>query len=846
MPQHFLHWALRGCEGLLHLARAVGAHNRGARLLVVTNSAQAVSSEKAVDPAQAALWGIARTVRAEQPETQCTCVDLESDDCAGMLSDLWRVLNERGNDDELALRSGRRYTPRLVPRTPHARQSIGDSPSLNETRVLGISSRGVLDNLEIAIERRRIPIRGEVEVKIAAAALNFRDVLNALGMYPGDAGPLGGECAGTVVRVGPGVAHLRVGDDVVGMPASSFRDYVTASTDSFVLKPAGVSMEAAAGVPIAFLTAEYGLTQLAGMRSGDRVLIHAGAGGVGLAAIQLARRAGAEVFATAGSDVKRAYLKALGVQHVFNSRTLSFADEILAVTGGAGVDLVLNSLAGDFITESVRVLAHGGRFVEIGKGGIWTAEQMAAARPDVQYFPLYLGDVGPGVTLPMLTALLADVAEGRLTSLPHRTFPLGQAVDAFRHMAHARHIGKVLIACTGEPAAVHADATYIVTGGFGALGGAVARTLAAQGARHLVLVGRRGASGPEALELVAGLRASGVHVEAVAADIAEASGADAVFTAAAGGPPVRGIVHAAGVVDDGLLEAQSHDRFARVFRPKALGAWHLHERSRHCPLDFFVLFSSSAALLPMPGQANYAAANGFLDALAHARRAAGLPAVSINWGPWTGGGMASRLTGLDLQRWQRQGITFIPEARGLDVFARALTSAPPQLCVLPVDWPVFVASFTDRKRPALLGEVRRSAEDGSGARTPPPATVLDRLKELPPSERKRAINDEVCDAVRRVLAVPRSFVLEPHMGLRDLGMDSLIAVELRNDLQRTADRSLPSTLAFDCPSIEALTEFLWVLLSPEPPPPGVAAGAAAAGTRAAGASTDVHGLSDAD
>jgi acyl transferase domain-containing protein/NADPH:quinone reductase-like Zn-dependent oxidoreductase/acyl carrier protein len=796
------HAVRRGCESLLLLAQALDRHRLTIPLTVVTRGAQAATPGADVDVAQAPLWGLGRAVRREHPELRCTCVDLDAGDPDGAVA-LWQVLTAPHRADQIAVRGGRAYVPRLT--------RVSGQASLTEgsTRALDIASKGVLDSLRVTTVPRRAPGPGEVEIDVEVAALNFRDVLNALGMYSGEAGPLGSECAGTVVAVGPGVEHLRVGDEVVSMAPGAFRRHTTMPADLVVVRPPALSAEAAVTVPIAFLTAEYGLTTLAGMRRGDHVLVHAGAGGVGLAAIQLAQRAGAEVFATAGSDEKRAHLRALGVPHVFNSRTLDFADAVLSATAGRGVDIVLNSLAGEFLAQSVRVLAAGGRFVEIGKGGIWTREQMAAARPDVQYFPLYLGDVPAATTSALLRDLLADVAGGRLTPLPHRSFALDRAVDAFRHMAQARHIGKVLLTCRRP--AVRSDSAYLVTGAFGALGSAVARWLAARGARHLVLVGRSGASTTEAAALTRELESSGVRVEAVAADVADGSAMAGVWSRFAAGPQLRGIVHAAGVVEDALLPQQTWAQFERVLAPKARGAWLLHTLSEREPLDFFVMFSSAASLLPTPGQANYAAANAFLDGLAHHRRAQALPALSIGWGPWQDGGMAARLTERDRARWRKQGVGAITHDAGLAVLESLIAGDGTHVGVLPIEWRAFAASYGEGSRPVLLdglthrGE-RRATAPGAGL------SVREQIDALPPSEARRALHDHVCAVVRRVLAVDAAFVLEPQQGLRDLGMDSLMAVELRNELQRSLGLSLPSTLAFDFPVLESLTGHLTALV----------------------------------
>jgi NADPH:quinone reductase-like Zn-dependent oxidoreductase/acyl carrier protein len=828
----------RTCGSLLQLVQALDRRGIVAPLTVVTRGAHAVTPGAAVDAGQAPVWGLARTIRLEHPELRCTCVDLDAERPADVQA-LWQALVQATPEDQLAVRDGRAYVPRLVP---------GASRSLVTTgvaRVLDIASKGVLDNLTLSLEPRRAPGAGEVEIEVAAAALNFRDVLNALGMYPGDAGPLGSECAGTVVAVGPGVAHLDVGDEVVSMNAGAFRTYLTTSAGLVVRKPAALGMEVAATAPIAFLTAQYGLTRLAGMRRGDRVLVHAGAGGVGLAAIQLAQRAGAEVFATAGSDEKRDYLRALGVRHVFSTRTLDFGEGVLAATGGAGVDIVLNSLAGEFLAESVRVLARGGRFVEIGKGGIWTSEQMAAARPDVEYFPLYLGDVPAAETCAMMRDLLADLAEGRLQPLPFRRFPLDEAVHAFRYMAQARHIGKIVLSCRQPP--VFPDATYLVTGGFGALGSAVARWLVARGARHLVLAGRSDVADAPQARAIRELETSGARVHAVSADVADEASMAGVWASLDGLPPLRGVVHAAGVVDDGLLTHQTWERFERVLAPKVRGAWLLHEHTRGMPLDFFVLFSSASAVLPSAGQACYAASNAFLDALAQRRRAQGLPAISIGWGPWQEAGMAARLDDRERERWQRQGVGFIPAAEGLDVLGSLAARGAAHVAVLPIDWRVFAASYAADSRPALLAAVARGpARNDAGPAEAPAVSLREQIAGLPPSESRRVLHDHVCAVIRRVLAVDAAFVLEPQQGLRDLGMDSLMAVELRNELQHGLGRPLPSTLAFDYPVIEAMTGHLASLLGIEDATGPAAVAPTVAASRRAGLVTEVAGLSDQD
>jgi acyl transferase domain-containing protein/NADPH:quinone reductase-like Zn-dependent oxidoreductase/acyl carrier protein/SAM-dependent methyltransferase len=658
-----------------------------------------------------------------------------------------------------------------------------------------------------------------VEIRVLAAGLNFRDVLNALGVYQGPAGPLGSECAGRIVAVGAGVEGLHVGQEVVALSAGTFRTYLTTEAALVVPKPEGLTFSEAATAPVAFLTAEYALGHLARLAPGERVLIHAAAGGVGLAAVQVAKRAGAEILATAGSPEKRAFLESLGVRHVMDSRSLAFADEVRARTAGEGVEVVLNSLSGEFISRSLGVLRAGGRFLEIGKAGIWTAEQMAAARKDVAYFPIYLGDVDPELLRAMLRRVMDDLAAGALTPLPIRSFPFAEAASAFRYMAQAKHIGKiVLIPENAGPPAIRGDATYLVTGGLGSLGLLVARWLVDRGARHLALVGRRGAT-EEARGVVAELERAGAQVAVAAVDVArEDEIARLVAGIDARMPPLRGVIHAAGVLDDGMVRQQSWERFERVLAPKMAGAWNLHGVTRDRELDFFVLFSSAASLLGWPGQGNYAAANAFLDALAHHRRGAGLPAVSINWGPWGGVGMAASLDPRAQARRTQQGIALLPTEGALVSLERLLGHRSPQVAVLALDLSKALEALPAARGPLFADLVRTVPPQKDRPSGPPRPELVDQLEQAPAGKRRGVVLTHVRAQVLSVLGLDPSSVRDAHQGFRDLGMDSLMALELRNRLQRSVGRGLPPTLAFDFPTIEALTGHLVddVLALPSP------------------------------
>jgi len=801
-----------GCGSVLYLVQAIlGAGVRvPPRLWLVTRGAQPGSSALAVE--QTPLWGLGRVIALEHPELRCTLVDLDlggGEDDLGLFDEIWCADRE----DQIAVRGGVRHVARLVRGhlTTAGKDVRAEIPADRPFRV-EISSRGILDNLALRAGTRRAPKAGEVEIEVHAAGLNFRDVLNALGTYPGPAGPLGLECSGRIVALGAGVTGLETGEEVLAMAAGTFASSVTVPAEAVLSKPKGLTFEDAATIPVAFLTAQYGLHHLAKMKAGDQVLIHAAAGGVGLAAVQLARRAGAEIFATAGTPKKRAFLTSLGIEHVMSSRSLDFATEIMERTDGRGVDIILNSLAGEYIPRSLSVLARRGRFVEIGRTGLWNEGQVARFRPDVSYFAFELREVGqenPALLRSMLGALLEQVAAGHLEPLPRQVFPIDLVVGAFRHMAQAKHIGKVVLSFEGSaaepPRAIRHDGTYLITGGLGALGLEVARWLVRRGARHLLLVGRHDPS-PDAGDAIKRLQGAGASVVVRRADVAhEEQVARVLAEIEISMPPLRGLVHAAGVLDDGLLVHQTWERFATVMAPKVPGAWILHALTEKMPLDFFVLFSSVAAVLGSPGQASYAAANAFLDGLAHHRRMRGLPATSIDWGPWADVGMAMNPGGA-ATRWWSTSMPGLSPTQGVEALEQLLRRGVPQVTVLSARWEQMARQFAGVQASPLLSDLfaglpTRREQEARGE----VATVLSMAA---PQDRRGILLAHVREQIVATLRLDPATPVEPRRKLLDLGMDSLMAVELRNRLQESLGRSLPATVGFEYPTLESLSDYL--------------------------------------
>ncbi len=834
------------CGGVLHLVQALAQFPAlTARLWLVTQEAQAVEGPAPLRLQQTPLWGLARTLRLEQPNLHCASLDLAAPLTLGSLDLLLTDLCQPDAEDQIAYRQDNRFAARLLPQESSETPQYLEIPDAESFR-LSISDYGVLDHLQLTPAVRQPPQADEVEIQVKAAGVNFRDVLNALGMLKSvleqmgvhrpDEVPFGGECAGVVTAVGSNVKHLQVGDAVIAAQAvGGLSQYVTVRADFTVPKPAHISFAEAATIPTTFLTAYYGLVQLANLKTGDRVLIHSAAGGVGQAAVQIAQQVGAEIFATA-SPAKWDVLRSMGVEQVMNSRTLDFADQILAATAGQGVDVVFNSLNGEFIPKNLEVLAPKGQFVEIGKIGIWDAEQVQAVRPNASYFPFDLLEVSqadPQLITTMLTDLMAQFNAGALSPLPKAVFPIEAAPDAFRYMAQARHIGKVVL--TLPPVAhaqplIQSDAAYLITGGLGALGLRVAQQLVDQGARHLVLLGRRPLMGEQrqssddtAQNVICQLEQASVAVQICRADVATLSDlktAIAPFLDATDDqPPLKGIFHLAGVLEDGLLVNQTWERFATVMAPKLAGSWNLHQLTQHLDLDHFVCFSSIASLMGSIGQSNYAAANAFLDGLAHHRRRLGLPALSLNWGPWAEAGMASQLDARSQNRLAAQGMTLIPSELGLQLLTDSLRRSGPQVGVIPIDWTDFMADANSQ-----TGVDSPFLEAVKPAPSAVPSSVQVDLRQqlvgCSASDRPALLAAYLQTQLAKVMGFGSPDLIDPNDQFGDLGMDSLMAVEFSNRLQTNLGCTVSQTLAFDYPTINALAGYLADQLIPERVPEG--------------------------
>ncbi|WP_264077792.1 type I polyketide synthase [Mycolicibacterium houstonense] len=766
-------------------------------LWIVTERAVATESGEPVDPVQAALWGFGRTTINEEPALRAKLVDCDGSDEA--VQALAKLLATPVDEPELAVRQGKLLASRLLPwsRSGHLTVPRGGD------YVLAPTERGAIDNLRLTEKDVPPPDEGYVQVRVEAAGLNFRDVLNVLGLYPGDPGPIGGDFAGVVTQLGEGVTGVEVGQRVYGSMQGAFSSRFNAPEQFLAPIPDGVSAVEAATIPAAALTVRLSF-DWAQLKPGDKVLIHAASGGVGLAAIQMAQQFGAEVFATA-STFKRATLRKLGVKYVYDSRTTDFADQILADTGGQGVDVVLNSLTSEgFIEATLKATAQNGRFAEIAKRDIWSPEQMAEARPDIAYEIVALDTVM--FTEPeRIRRLLTEVSEGLVKEewkpLPAEIYPLTEARTAFRRMQQARHIGKIVVQIP-TPLQPRPDRSYLITGGLGAIGLHTAAYLAQLGAGDLVLTSRRtpDADAQKAIDEITERYKTRVHV--FTADVGdEAEVAKLVDRIRAELPPLAGVAHLAGVLDDALLGQQSVDRFRTTLAPKAYGACHLDRLTKDDELDFFIVSSSVSSLFGSPGQANYATANALLDGLIAQRRAQGLPATGINFGPWAQGGMAS--SDAATANISAQGLIPLDPSAALAALAEVVANGTGQATVLKANWQR-AAKVLGSQRPPILDLVLPSA----AGEVVGDSEVLKQLLEIPVPQRAGFVTEFLQKEVQNFLRLASPPAATSRF--LDLGTDSLMAIELRNRLhtQFGGKFTLNATAVFDYPTIGGLAEYL--------------------------------------
>ncbi len=780
----------------------------------------------------ASLWGLGRTLMNEATNYAIRLIDLEwGTRPADVLPALMRELMEPDGEQEIVLTvMGDRFAPRLG-LEPHPVATAGltvEDPTIR----LGFQFPGQLRNLRWEEGPRITPGLGEVEVQIRATGLNFRDVMYALGMLSDDAiengfaGPtLGLEFAGEILRTGPDVDDIGVGDRVVGFGPSSFGNRLVVSTSVLSPIPPGISFEAAATIPTTFFTAYYAMHYLAKLQPGERILIHGAAGGVGIAAIQIAKWIGVEIYATAGSEEKRDFLRLLGIKHIFDSRSLDFAEEILAETDGIGMDAILNSLAGEAMLRSIRILRPFGRFLELGKRDFYENTQLGLRpfRNNISYFGIDADQLlkeRPDLTRLLFNEMMALFRDGILHPLPYHHFDALDIIDAFRYMQQAKQIGKIVVTygqgfpkgypkhpLKSERLALSSEGTYLVTGGLRGFGLKTAEWLAAKGARNLVLISRGGPEDPEARQSITDLKGRGVRVIARACDVTDSYALEELLTEVrATLPPLRGVVHAAVVFEDGLIRNMDEGQIVRVMAPKLLGALHLDRLTRKDPIEYFVLFSSGTTLFGNPGQGNYVAANYGIENLARFRRAHGLPATAVLWGAIEDAGFLARNQAVKTALQGRMGTSAIPSDLALDVLEDMLVADRSGLGVMEINWRA-LARFLPSASSPKFSELARHAGgwDANDDDCLESQDIHHLLEELSDDELRTTFMEMIRVEVSEILRISPEKI-DPRRSIYDMGLDSLMGIELIVAMESRFGIRLPVMALSESPTIERLAE----------------------------------------
>src|SRR5580704_12335741 len=799
--------ALMGTDALLHLVQALDMVNgptSKVRIDLVTRGAQPVGRSKhPTNVSQAPKLGLFRVILNEYPSYSGRGIDLGIEASPSDFSFLWDELARVDGEREVAFRGEARYVQRIVRGRSSTRERLDSSVPLR----LESRERGHLDTLSFKPFNLLDCEPGQVLIEVKSAGLNFRDVLKALALYPSeapDARLFGDEVAGIVKAVGSGVNHVAPGDRVFGLAVFGLATHAFARGGDVRRIPGALSFEEATTLPVVFMTAWHALQNVARMRPGESILVHAGAGGVGMAAIQIAHYLGAEVIASAGSLTKRTLLERLGVKHVIDSRRGDFADAVMELTGRRGVDVVLNALAGEAIPMGLSCLAEFGRFIEIGKRDIYLNSRIPLwpLRRNASFHVVAMDAVFSGdesLTRGMLEEISNLVESRSLRPLPFRAFSASRVDSAFRLMAQGKHTGKVVVAfpkvflpprgeSLGQGFAIRRDGCYLITGAFGGFGKVLAQWLVEGGARDLVLTSRSGAATPDAEAFVQGLRKQGANVRVVMADIGSRQDvARLIGEIRSTGSPLLGLFHLAMVIDDAPLVSLTPERFRSVMAPKALGAWLLHEATRDFALDCFVMCSSVSSIFGNPAQGSYGAANAFLDSLAHHRRALGLPALTVNWGVLGGEGYVARNKRV-AEFLARQGTTELAPREVMALLESSLEARVTQVMAIRVDWSKWRQFFRGMQENPLFEQIFAAVEgQETGGAT---SDLRLKIESAGPEELEGIIGQAVRDAVGSVLRV-KPDTLRDDQPLTDLGLDSLMGVEIENSIEGSLGVALP-------------------------------------------------------
>lgn len=811
--------------GVMHILKLIHALKAAQlqpqpQVIFLSQDTQVVNDDDRSSGLSAApLKGLLRVACNEIPSHQWLHIDLDGIDPGNDMENLVNEILFQDGEGEVAYRSHKRYVNRLRQIT------LDDLPSKRQNAVhepfqLEIEKPGQISNLTLNLTKRSMPGPNEVEVQVKAGGINFRDVMKVLGLYPEelpDGMWIGDDFSGTVVEVGENIQDLHVGDEVIGLCTFAFKSYLIVDRNQIFKKPEHLSFTEGATIPTVFATAYYALFELGRLQPGESVLIHAATGGVGQAAIQIAKNLDLEIFATASTPEKQNFLRAQGIEHIFNSRTLDFADEIMATTNGRGVDAVLNSLAGEFIHRNLSALAPFGRYLEIGKVDVYndTKIGLEAMRNNISLHIIDLAGMlmdRPDEFASVFSGLAENFGKKIYQPLHHTVFPVTEAVEAFRYMAAGKHIGKNVLSFEGDEIPVgrifekgslfRTEASYLITGGAGGFGLELAKWMAEEGAQHLVLMSRSGPPDDQALQDIEALRAKGINVIDARGDVTKSEDVNRVIADIQGSSaPIAGVFHGAMVLNDHLLTDLDDEGFNQAFHPKMLGAWNLHLATLPYPLDHFVCFSSFTSFVGMLKQANYCAGNVFLDELANYRRTRDLPALTVNWGILAGAGFMERNPEM-IDYFEKAGGKGIPINKALNELRRLLHKDVAQVGIASLEWTQLGKHLANVANSPIFDYLRRSELDGESNEN-----ILAQLESASTEQQLAIISRFLAQTIVGILGVS-SDSIENDIPVINFGLDSLMAIELITVINKNLNINLAVSDMLSNATIDSISEFI--------------------------------------
>lgn len=805
-----------------------GKYDRNPEIWMISSGAQTVGgSPETLELSQAGLRGVTRVIINEFPVFNSTMVDFSTPVQKDEIEAFIEEILAGDNEDEIAFRGRKRYINRLerISSENIAQSALRNLPAESSSYTVAIDEYGVLDNLVVRESSRREPGDDELEVDIKASALNFRDIMLSMGLLSNDAisgglfgKTMGLECSGIITAIGKNVQGLKVGDEVMATAPSCLGKYAYPKASHVVKKPDRISFQDAATLPVVYVTAYYSLVHLCRIRKGEKILIHAAAGGVGIAAIHIAHACGAEVYATVGSKEKKAYIESIGVKsdHILNSRTLEFADQLMDLTDEEGVDIVLNSLSGEAIFASIRCLSPYGRFVEIGKTDIYRNSKIGL-QPfgnNLSYFGVDIDRLfkqKEQFSGELFQEAIDFFVDNKFRVHPTKVFPVSKIREAFQYMAGARHTGKIIISMEGEvevapPMEIlfKEDASYLLTGGCSGFGLAVADWMTQKGAKHLVLMSRSGPKTEDEENIIAKMRERDVNVMIALGDVANKKDVDRILKEVSDKmPPLKGIQHAAMVLDDGSIPEIDHERYLKVFVPKSIGCWNLHEASLDLDLDHFVLYSSISSIYGNPGQVSYVAGNSFLESFAHFRRSMGMTAMTINWGVLGDVGFVARSGNVGGLLYKQGWKTFTLK-QSTDILEQMLLTNPVQRVATDSDWEevgnFYPHSCNTSRFGHLIREKELSAVSASGS-----GDLSAVLSDLGKEEQTDILCSHLRDTFARVLGLAAEKI-DPTEAVTKYGLDSLMANQIRNWIQSSLALDYSMMRIMKGPTLEEMTD----------------------------------------